>query len=135
MSELINKEITERIIGAFMKVHSVLGNGFQEVIYQRALAIEMRNSKLSFQREHNMKIFYENEEIGERRVDFFVENKIMVKLKAINLLENVHLAQAKNYLEAYNMEVGLLINFANTSLEFKRLQNKKYLASQFLQNQ
>ena len=134
MSELIHKEITEKIIGAAMKVHAALGNGFQEVIYQRALEIEMKYSKLSFEREYNMKIFYRGEEIGQRRVDFFVENKIMVELKAITQLENVHLAQAKNYLEAYNMEVGLLINFGNTSLEFKRLQNKKYQAYQFPQN-
>ena len=127
-------DITEKILKAAMNVHSILGNGFQEVIYQRALAIEMKHSKLSFEREYNMKIFYRSEEIGERRVDFFVENKIMVELKAITQLENVHLAQAKNYLEAYNMEVGLLINFGNTSLEFKRLQNKKYQAYQFPQN-
>ena len=134
MGELIYKEITEKVIGAAMKVHGVLGNGFQEVIYQRALAIEMRNFGLAFQREYNMKIFYCGEEIGERRADFFVENKIMVELKAITKLEDVHLAQAKNYLEAYNMEVGLLINFGNTSLEFKRLQNKKYQSYQFPQN-
>ncbi|MBS1934977.1 MAG: GxxExxY protein [Bacteroidetes bacterium] len=131
MSELVYKEITEKIIGAAMKVHATLGNGFQEVIYQRALAIEMKKSGLVFEREYNMKIFYSGEEIGERRVDFFVENKIMVELKALIQLENVHIAQAKNYLEAYNMEVGLLINFGTTSLEFKRLQNKKFQSSPF----
>jgi len=124
--DLKYKDITEKIIGASMKVHAALGNGFQEVIYQRALAIEMRYTNLSFEREHNMKIFYRDEEIGERRVDFFVERKIMVELKAIMQLEDVHLAQAKNYLEAYNMEIGLLINFGNTSLQFKRLINQKY---------
>jgi GxxExxY protein len=126
MSELKYKDITERIIGAAMKVHATLGNGFQEVIYQRALAIEMRYSGLLFEREHNMKIYYRGEEIGERRVDFFVERKIMVELKAIVQLEDVHLAQAKNYLEAYNMEIGLLINFGSISLQFKRLINQKY---------
>ncbi|QEC67099.1 GxxExxY protein [Panacibacter ginsenosidivorans] len=126
MSELKYKDITEKIIGAAMKVHNELGNGFQEVIYQRALAIEMRYADLSFEREHNMKIYYRNEEIGERRVDFFIEQKIMVELKAIVQLEDVHLAQAKNYLEAYNMEIGLLINFGSTSLQFKRLINQKY---------
>jgi GxxExxY protein len=131
MSELIYKEITEKVIGASLKVHSTLGNGFQEVIYQRAFAIEMKKFGLSFQREYNMKIFYGGEEIGERRVDFFVADKIMVELKALIQLENVHMAQAKNYLEAYNMEVGLLINFGNTSLEFKRLQNKKFQQSSF----
>jgi GxxExxY protein len=126
MSELKYKEITEKIIGAAMKVHAALGNGFQEVIYQRALAIELRYANLSFEREHNMKIYYRDEEIGERRVDFFVERKIMVELKAIIQLEDVHLAQAKNYLEAYNMEIGLLINFGSASLQFKRLINQKY---------
>jgi GxxExxY protein len=124
--DLKYKDITEKIIGAAMRVHAVLGNGFQEVIYQRALAIEMKYSNLSFEREYNMKIFYRDKEIGERRVDFFVERKIMVELKAIIQLEEVHLAQAKNYLEAYNMEIGLLINFGSTSLQFKRRINQKY---------
>lgn len=130
MSDLKYKEVTEKIIGAAMKVHATLGNGFQEVIYQRALAIEMRDEGLSFKREYNMKIFYKGEEIGERRADFFVEDKIMVELKAIIQLEDAHLAQAKNYLEAYNMEIGLLINFGSTSLQFKRLQNKKFKSYQ-----
>lgn len=105
-----------------MKVHSTLGNGFQEVIYQRALAIEMTKQELSFVREMEMPVYYDEQQIGTRRVDFFVEDKIMVELKAIIKLEDVHLAQAINYLEAYNMEVGLLINFGSKSLEFKRVQ-------------
>lgn len=109
-----------------MRVHSTLGNGFQEVIYQRALAIEMSLDKLSFQREMEMSIYYRSENIGTRRVDFFVENQIMVELKAIINLEDVHLAQALNYLEAYNMQTGLLINFGSKSLQFKRLLNKKF---------
>jgi GxxExxY protein len=131
MSELKYKDITEKIIGAAMKVHAALGNGFQEVIYQRALEIEMKLLGLSFQREFEMGIFYRNELIGTRRVDFFVDEKIMVELKALVLLENVHIAQAKNYLEAYNVEVGLLINFGSVSLDFKRLQNKKYQSPSF----
>jgi GxxExxY protein len=119
-------EITEKIIGSSMKVHSVLGNGFQEVIYQRALALEMNEAGLSFSREMSMPIYYKGVKIGERRVDFFVEGKIMLELKAIIQLEKVHFAQAKNYLEAYNMEIGLLINFGSISLEFKRLHNQKY---------
>jgi GxxExxY protein len=119
------EEITRKIIGAAMKVHSILGNGFQEVIYQRALAIEMRQSALHFEREKEMQIFYNTEQIGTRRVDFFVENCIMVELKALLALEPVHFVQAKNYLEAYNMEIGLLINFGNCSLEFKRIYNNK----------
>lgn len=119
-------EITSKIIGCAMKVHSVLGNGFQEVIYQRALAIEMRKAGLEFIRELEMPIFYDNEEIGTRRVDFFVESKIMVELKAITQLEKVNLSQALNYLEAYKMEIGLLINFGEPSLKFHRLINQKH---------
>src|SRR5580765_6059729 len=129
------KGITEKIIGSSMKVHACLGNGFQEVIYQRALEIEMEEAGLHFARELSMPIYYKGKNIGERRVDFFVEEKIMVELKAIIQLENVHLAQAKNYLEAYNMEVGLLINFGSISLQFKRLGNQKFVSKSFLLNQ
>jgi GxxExxY protein len=129
------QEITEKIIGASMKVHSALGNGFQEVIYQRALEIEMLESGLHFVRELSMPVYYKSKQIGERRVDFFVEEKIMVELKAIIQLENVHLAQAKNYPEAYNIQVGLLINFGSISLQFKRLENPKFIETIFLQNQ
>ncbi len=129
------KEITEKIIGSAMKVHAVLGNGFQEVIYQRALVIEMEEAGLNFAREFCMPIYYKMRQIGERRVDFFVEEKIMVEIKAVIELEKVHLAQAKNYLEAYNMEVGLLINFGSISLQFKRLENKKFTQSKFPPNQ
>ena len=104
-----------------MTVHNILGNGFQEVVYQRALAIEMANQGLSFTRELEIPIFYRDEEIGIRRVDFFVEEKIMVEIKAVIRLDNVHLAQAINYLEAYKMKVGLLINFGGNSLEFRRI--------------
>lgn len=117
------KELTHKIIGCAMKVHTVLGNGFQEVIYQRALAIEMSKQGLSFAREMEMQIFYEGEHIGTRRVDFFVEDKIMLELKAIIKLEEVHLAQAMNYCQAYNLPIGLLINFGSKSLEYKRVYN------------
>jgi GxxExxY protein len=127
MTEYKYKEITEKIIGSAMRVHAALGNGFQEVIYQRALAIEMTESGLHFQREFSMPVYYKNQQIGERRVDFFVEEKIMVELKAIVQLENVHLAQAKNYLEAYNIQIGLLLNFGSISLQFKRLENQKFV--------
>jgi len=106
-----------------MKVHSTLGNGFQEVIYQRALAIEMTKQGLGFQREMNMLIYYEGVEIGTRRVDFFVEDCIMVELKAIIQLEEVHLAQAMNYCQAYGLPIGLLINFGSKSLDFRRVYN------------
>lgn len=122
-----HKELTQQIIGCSMRVHAELGNGFQEVIYQRALAIEMQRSGLSFEREKEMEIFYRNEWIGKRRADFFVEGKIMVELKAVINLEDTHLAQAMNYLEAYNMEIGLLINFGARSLVFKRVHNNKLI--------
>ncbi len=118
-------EITRDIIGCAMQVHNTLGNGFQEVIYQRALAIEMGIAKLSFQREMEMPIFYREEQIGTRRVDFFVEGLVMVEIKAVEKIEQAHKAQAINYLEAYNIADGLLINFGALSLDFKRLYNKK----------
>jgi GxxExxY protein len=129
MIELKYKDITEKIIGAAMKVHTTLGNGFQEVIYQRALEIELEASGLKFAREFNMPIYYSGRKIGERRVDFLVEEMISVEIKSVLKLEPVHFAQARNYLEAYNLEIGLLINFGSISLEFKRLQNPKYKPS------
>lgn len=126
MKTMINKEypeseLTGKIIGCAMEVHSVLGPGFQEVIYQRALAIEMAQQGLMFNREHEMELFYKGENIGTRRVDFFVEDKVMVELKTVSSLEDVHLAQAINYLEAYGLNVRLLINFGAPSLQVKRV--------------
>ena len=123
MAELKYKDITEKIIGASFEVHKFLGNGFQEVIYQRALAWEMAQAGLDFFREIEQEIFYKElrEPIGKRRADFVVENKVLVELKAVINLEDVHLAQALNYLKAYKLEVGLLINFGSKSLTFKRL--------------
>ncbi len=109
-----------------MTVHQVLGNGFQEVIYQRALAIEMTLAGIAFKREFEMPIFYREEQIGKRRVDFLVEGLVSVELKALIELDDCHLAQAINYLEVYNLEIGLLINFGEPSLNFKRLTNRKY---------
>lgn len=119
-------DLTGKIIGCSMEVHKILGNGFQEVIYQRALEKEMILQGLSFSREHDMPIFYKEEQIGTRRVDFLVEGVISVELKALTKLEDVHLAQAINYLEAYNLEIGMLINFGNKSLEYRRLVNPKF---------
>ncbi len=112
-----------------MEVHNILGNEFQEVIYQRALSLEFNLQNITHEREYEMPIFYKENHIGTRRVDFLVEDKISVEIKALIKLEPVHLAQAINYLEAYNLEVGLLINFGNTKLEFHRLQNKKFIPS------
>ena len=112
-----------------MEVHNELGCGFMEVVYQRALAFEMELQKISFAREYEMPIFYKEKQVGSRRSDFLVEVKISVELKAQTNLEPAHLAQAINYLEAFNLEVGLLINFGNTKLDFRRLQNKKFKPS------
>ena len=119
-------ELTSKIIGCAMTVHKALGSGFREVIYQRALEIEMSYAGIAFQREFEMPIFYRENHIGTGRVDFLVEGIVSVELKAIGKLENEHFAQAINYLEAYNLEIGLLINFGENSLIFKRLTNKKY---------
>ena len=119
--QYLHSELTGKIIGCAMEVHRILGNGFQEVIYQRALAIEMLAQGLDFTREHEMKIYYKGVDIGSRRVDFFVEEKVMVEIKAVIQLEDVHLAQAINYLEAYGLEVGLLLNFGARSLQYKRI--------------
>ena len=121
--ELKYKDITEKIIGAAFEVHKFLGNGFQEVIYQRALAFEMSKADLAFAREIEQDIYYKDlqEPIGTRRADFVVEGKVLVELKAIIELEDVHWAQVLNYLKAYKLEVGLLINFGSKSLTFKRL--------------
>jgi len=118
-------DVTAKIIGCAMEVHNHLGNGFQEVVYQRALSIEMNLQGISHEREKEMPLSYKGQDIGTRRVDFFVDEKIMVEIKALKELEDVHLAQAINYLEAFNMEIGLLINFGNTKLQFKRVMKPK----------
>ena len=128
---MINEEykysaLTGDIIGCAMRVHSALGNGFQELIYQRALEIEMKDVGLDYSREKAMPVLYKNHEIGTRRVDFLVEDVIVVELKAIIKLEDVHLAQAINYLEAFNLEIGLLLNFGAKSLQQKRIINRRF---------
>ncbi|GAB3415635.1 GxxExxY protein [Niabella aquatica] len=120
------KDLTEKIIGAAMQVHSHLGNGFKEIIYQRALAIELDSLQIEYKQEYHIPIYYKEKQIGKGRVDFFIENKVMLEIKAFMQLENTHLRQAKNYLEAFNLQVGLLINFGGTSLEFKRIENFKF---------
>jgi len=118
--------VTAKIIAFAFEVHKTLGNGFQEVIYQRALAIEMTDAGLNFEREKEMPVFYKQQPIGTRRADFLVEGVVSVELKAIIQLEDVHLAQAINYLEAYSIEVGLLINFGSKSMQYKRVSNKNF---------
>lgn len=119
-------EITYKINGCAMKVHNTLGNGFQEVIYQRCLAIELEKAGLRFEREQEHTIFYEGIDVGTRRADFIVEREVVVEIKALVKLEDVHLAQAKNYVVAYDKKVGLLINFGARSLEFKKIFNSKH---------
>ena len=119
--------LTGQVIGCAMRVHSALGSGFQEVIYQRALEIEMADAGLSFDREREIRVLYKGQDIGSRRVDFLVGEIIPVELKALVALEPVHFAQAINYLEAFNLEVGLLINFGARSLEFNRVENPKLI--------
>lgn len=119
-------DITQLILRAAMNVHGILGNGFQEMIYQKALAIEFGLMGIKFGREISMPVYYKGELLGTRRVDFLVDDKICVELKAATLLDNIHLNQGLNYLEAFNLEVGLLINFGAKSLEWKRLYNSKF---------
>jgi GxxExxY protein len=125
-----HSDITGKIIGCAMKVHSIIGNGFQEVIYQRCLAIEMEKQGLKFARELTMTIYYDGVDVGTRRVDFLVEETVMVELKAISVLGDIHMAQTLNYLEAYKLEIGLLINFGSKSIEFKRFTNEYKLKNQ-----
>ncbi len=123
MTGLIHRDMTQKIIGAAFEVHKFLGNGFQEVIYQRALAYEFRVAGLGYQREIEKDIYYKDltDPIGTRRADFIVEDKVLVEIKAVIELEDVHLAQTLNYLKAYKLKIGLLINFGSKSLTFKRL--------------
>ena len=120
-----DSELTSKIIGCAMQVHRKVGCGFQEVIYQRSLAVELKKAGICFEREFEMPIYYDEERVGSRRVDLLVEGRIPVELKAVVELDDVHLAQAKNYLEAYKLRVGLLINFGGPSLQFRRLINSK----------
>ena len=119
------QELTHRIIGCAMKVHSAIGFGFQELIYQRAMWHEMQHQGLSFERECDMPVAYEGVQVGTRRVDFFVEGIVLVELKAVSKLDDLHIVQVRNYLEVFGLEVGLLLNFGARSLEFKRLRNRR----------
>jgi GxxExxY protein len=122
---VIQDELTYKLIGCAMNVHSILGNGFQEVIYQRCLAIELKEAGINFRREIEQPIFYKGSDVGTRRADFVIEDKIMIEMKAVIRLEDVHLAQAKNYVVAYDFDIGLLINFGATSLEYKRIYHPR----------
>ena len=123
---MIKNELTYKIIGCAMNVHNTIGPGFQEVIYQRCLKMELEESGLNFEREKNQAIFYKDVQVGTRRADFVVEEKVIVEIKAVTKIEDVHLAQAKNYTVAYDFPLGLLINFGSKSMEYKLLFNPKY---------
>jgi GxxExxY protein len=123
---LVGNNLTYKIIGCAMKVHNTLGNGFQEAIYQKCLAIEMEKEAINFEREVNQDIFYEQIKVGTRRADFVIKNELIIELKALSNLEDVHLAQAKNYAVAYDYPLGLLINFGAASLQYKLVFNPKY---------
>lgn len=126
---MIHEDLTHKIIGACMEVHATIGQGFKEVIYQRALAIELESLGLGYEREREVSVYYRSKVIGKCRVDFLVEGCVMVELKALKALEDGHIAQAKNYLETFKMKIGLLINFGSQSLEFKRIYNNNILSS------
>ncbi len=123
--DLPHSDITGRIIGCAMEVHNTLGNGFQEVIYQRCLALEMEGCGFEFAREQEIPVFYKGAQVGTRRVDFLVNQSIMIELKAVSQIEDVHLSQCLNYLTAFDLEIGLLINFGARKLKFRRLARKK----------
>ncbi|MFC6999535.1 GxxExxY protein [Rufibacter roseus] len=120
------EEITYKIIGCAMAVHNELGTGFQEVIYQRCLAIEFQKAELQYEREKEQSIYYQNQLVGTRRADFVVEEQILVELKALQNLEDVHLIQTKNYIVAYGLPLGLLLNFGSTSLQYKKVYPRKH---------
>lgn len=125
--EYLHSDLTEKVIGFSMKVHRAIGKGFPEYIYQRALEIELQRSGIAFQREKEWSVYYEGIHIGKRRVDFIIEEKVLIELKALSQFESSHYNQIINYLQAFNMPVGLLINFGKDSLEFKRFSNNKYI--------
>ncbi len=133
--ELPFKELTHKVIGCAMEVHRVLGPGFQEYIYHRALAIEMKNAGVKFEEEFELSIYYKGEKIGLRRVDFWIEKTVSLEIKAKSELDNTHLAQAINYIEASGIATGLLINFGAPSLQFKRIHNKTFMPSDSSQSE
>ncbi|KMQ49494.1 GxxExxY protein [Chitinispirillum alkaliphilum] len=123
--DLKHSDLTREIIGAAMEVHGQMGNGFQEVIYQRCLVLELKDRGIGFRREQEKTLYYKNHEVGTRRADFIVEDRVLVELKAVSTLEDVHRAQTLNYLTAYRLEIGLLINFGGKSLQFERFISSK----------
>jgi GxxExxY protein len=125
MSDLLYKDITEKVIGCAMKVHSYFGIGFPEMIYKRAVMIELKKAGLSFKSEVERDINYDQQLIAKRRLDLIVEDKILVELKAISETTNKDFAQVINYLNVFQIEVGLLLNFGQPSLQYKRFVSSR----------
>jgi GxxExxY protein len=125
IQDLKYSEVTEKIIKAAFKVHSAIGPGFPEVIYQRALAIELKEMGLKCESEINRDVYYYEHKVGSRRLDLFVEDKVLLELKAIRETDNYEINQIINYLKVFKLEVGLLLNFGKASLEIKRFVNSK----------
>ena len=117
---LQNRELTDRIIAAAIHVHRELGPGFLESVYEEALAVEFALSGIQFIRQKPIALFYKDHQIGEHRLDFLVEHKIIVELKAISALDDIHFAIGRSYLKPANLEDGLLLNFATAPLTIKR---------------
>ena len=122
-----HEEITYKIIACAMEVHRKLGPGYPEYIYHRALIVEFKLQNVYFEDEFEIKIYYKGEQVGIRRVDFLVDKEVPVEIKAATELSDLNIAQAKNYLEAGGIEIGLLINFGTASLQFKRMINNRML--------
>ena len=126
---LRDSKLTEQIIAAAIRVHRALGPGFLESIYEEALAVEFALSGIQFIRQYPVPLFYRDHQIGEHRLDFLVEGKIVVELKAISQLEDIHFAIGRSYLKATNLDDGLLFNFATAPLTVKRFCREKPIDS------
>lgn len=123
----IHSDITSAILGAAFEVHKQIGCGFVEAVYHRAMLWELYLRKIEHESEKELPIYYKNHKVGSRRADILVNKLVIIELKATSQLENIHLAQAINYLETFNLDVGLLLNFGSRSLEYKRVIHPKYL--------
>jgi GxxExxY protein len=118
---LMDKQLTEKIIGAAIAVHCQLGPGFLESVYEEALAIEFGVAGIPFERQFPVSIFYRDQRVGEHRLDFLVNKSVVVELKAILELDKIHFAVVRSYLKAVDVQSGLILNFATMPLTIKRV--------------
>jgi GxxExxY protein len=125
MSEIVHADITEAILGAAFEVHNTLGPGFLESIYEEALARELGLRGMAFQRQVSVPILYKNETVGTHVIDLIVDDQVIVELKAITELADIHKAVVLSYLAATKRKVALLINFGQPSLTFKRIVRQR----------